>query len=219
MGPRGDHNRAEFLEIVIDAAEAMARREGLRGLGMRPIAAAIGYAPNSIYNAVGDLDAIVLHLNARTLGRLAAHLSGLIGTQPQTDRTAAAADILALAAGYLDFVMADPRLWSLLFEHSMPELTAYPAWYQDALTRATGLVGAALAPLVPDEDERQACVAALWAALQGLAFLATSGKLAVVTAEPPHRLARLLVASFLDGIAARAGFGLGAGAAAPQSIM
>ena len=193
MGPRGEHSRDEFRALVVEAAEAIAQREGLRGLGMRRLAAAIGYAPNSIYNAIGGVDAVVLLVNARTLTRLRDHLARASG--------AAETRVLALADLYLGFVLADPRLWSLLFEHVLPPDSRYPDWYAEALKGPIQLVDEALAPLMPERDARLRAVAALWAALHGLASLATSGKLAAVSSDPPGTLARALVETFVRGLA------------------
>ncbi|MEH3117829.1 MAG: TetR-like C-terminal domain-containing protein [Methylorubrum populi] len=168
------------------------RNEGFRALGMRRLAAAIGYAPNSIYNAVGDLDQVVLRVNARTLARLHAALAATIDPARAPRENA-----LALAEAYLVFVAADPRVWSLLFEHFAAPDQPFPDWYATELTRPVGLVDTVLAPLIADPEERRRAVAALWAALHGLASLATSGKLAVLTPDPPRDLARLLVGRFL----------------------
>lgn len=191
-GPRGEHDREGFIGLVAGTAESLVRNEGFRALGMRRLAAAIGYAPNSIYNAVGDLDQVVLRVNARTLARLHAALAAEI------DPTRAARDnALALADAYLVFVAADPRVWSLLFEHLAAPDQPFPDWYAAALAEPVGLVDTVLAPLIADPDERRRAVAALWAALHGLASLSTSRKLAVLTPDPPRELARLLVGRFL----------------------
>lgn len=191
-GPRGEHDREGFIGLVAGTAESLVRHEGFRALGMRRLAAAIGYAPNSIYNAVGDLDQVVLRVNARTLARLHAALAAEI------DPTRAARDnALALADAYLVFVAADPRVWSLLFEHLAAPDQPFPDWYAAALAEPVGLVDTVLAPLIAEPDERRRAVAALWAALHGLASLSTSRKLAVLTPDPPRELARLLVGRFL----------------------
>ncbi|MBX9933812.1 MAG: WHG domain-containing protein [Methylobacterium sp.] len=192
-GPRGEHSRDEFAALVTKAAESLVRAEGPRGLGMRRLAQAIGYAPNSIYNAVGDLDAVAMRVNARTLARLHAALSGSV----QPDRPARD-NALAVADTYLAFVAADPKVWSLVFEHSLAPDSAFPEWYAAALAQATDLVDRVLQPLIPDAAERRQAVATLWAGLHGLASLSTSNKLAVLTPEPPRDLARLLVRRFLS---------------------
>lgn len=191
-GPRGEHDREGFIALVAAAAESLVRNEGFRALGMRRLAAAIGYAPNSIYNAVGDLDQVVLRVNARTLARLHGTLSGAIAPD-RTPRDNA----LALADAYLGFVAADPRVWSLLFEHVAAPDQPFPEWYAAALAQPVGLVDTVLAPLIAQADERRRAVAALWAALHGLASLSTSRKLGVLTPDPPQDLARLLVGRFL----------------------
>ncbi|KAB1075814.1 TetR/AcrR family transcriptional regulator [Methylobacterium planeticum] len=168
------------------------RAEGLRALGMRRLAAAIGYAPNSIYNAVGDLDQVVLHINARTFRRLRATLTGAIPPDAPPRATA-----LAVAEAYLAFVAADPAVWSLVSDYATAPGAPFPDWYAAALAEAIAPVDAVLAPLLPDATERRQAVAALWAALHGLAALSTSRKLAMLTPEPPQALARLLVGRFL----------------------
>lgn len=191
-GPRGEHDREGFIALVAGAAESLVRNEGYRALGMRRLAAAIGYAPNSIYNAVGDLDQVVLRVNARTLARLHTVLSAVIDPE-----RAARDNALALADAYLVFVAADPRVWSLLFEHLVAPDQPFPDWYAAALAEPVMLVDTVLAPLIVPADERRRAVAALWAALHGLASLSTSRKLAVLTPDPPQDLARLLVGRFL----------------------
>lgn len=191
-GPRGELDREGFVGLVIDTAEGLARAEGLRGLGMRKLAAAVGYAPNSIYHAVGDLDQVLLRVNARTFSRLHNALVAAISPDASPRENA-----LNVAQAYLAFVAEAPLLWSLVPEHALPAGAVFPEWYEAALSRTTGLVDAVLAPLLPDAAERGRAVAVLWASLHGLASLSTSGKLAVLTAETPGALARMLVGRFL----------------------
>lgn len=191
-GPRGEYDRDGFTAMVSQAAESLVRNEGFRGLGMRRLAAAIGYAPNSIYNAVGDLDQVILRVNARTLGRLYAALLAAIDADASPRDNA-----LALAEAYLVFVDADPRVWSLLFEHIAAPDVPFPDWYAQALSQPVGLVDTVLEPLIADPSERRGAVAVLWAGLHGLASLSTSNKLRVLVADPPQVLARMLVGRYL----------------------
>src|SRR6185437_7160825 len=72
MARRSDHSRDELAALVIGGARDIAQEEGWRAVSMRGIATRIGYAPGSIYNAVGDIDAVLLRINADTLARLVA---------------------------------------------------------------------------------------------------------------------------------------------------
>jgi AcrR family transcriptional regulator len=192
MGRPTRHQHDDVVRMAVDAAEAAARREGLRGLSLRKIAAEIGYVPGSLYNLIGDLDAIILHLNARTLERLADYLRTRIDAERSPGDTA-----FAVADAYLDFVMAEPLLWGLILEHRPLPGPELPVWYAEALAATTELVDDVLRPLITAEAERRLAVASLWAALHGVASLATSGKLLAVHDADPHVMARQLVARFL----------------------
>ena len=178
--------------IVIDAAERLAAEDGLRGIVMRSIALEVGVVPGSIYKFLGDLDEIVLRLNARTLSRLQQHLRQSIDPEADAGRNA-----LVLADAYLGFVTANRRVWGVILEHTMPGDRPVPDWYMAELGRTTGIVDAVLRPLLPDDSERARAVATLWAALHGLASLATSGKLAFVHSGDVREMGRILVARFL----------------------
>jgi AcrR family transcriptional regulator len=87
--------------LVVGSASAIAAREGLRGIAMRRIAERIGYSPGSIYNAVGDLDDVVLRVNAATLSALATRLEADLR---KAGDVAPSKRALVLAEAYLDFV-------------------------------------------------------------------------------------------------------------------
>ncbi|MFN7596460.1 MAG: TetR family transcriptional regulator, partial [Cereibacter sp.] len=57
---------------LVDAAERRIAEQGLAGLKARQVTADAGCALGALYNAFDDLDDLVLHVNARTLDRLAA---------------------------------------------------------------------------------------------------------------------------------------------------
>lgn len=196
-GPRLEHDRAAFEALVLDAAEASARRDGVKGIGMRRIAGTIGYAPNSIYNTIGDLDEIIYRLNARTLARFHSRLRALMAEQRSLR-----ARILRLADGYLDFAAADPHLWALLFEHRTAERPADADRLSENLRQVVGLLEDSLSPLMQDQADRKRAAVALWSGLHGLASLSTSGQLVIVSGDDPRRLARVLIGGVLDGLTA-----------------
>lgn len=196
MARRKDHSRAELGALVLEAATALATAEGLRGVAMRRIAEAIGYAPGSIYNAVGDLDDVVLRVNGATLTGLAAALEAALAARPEDAPEARA---LVLAEAYLDYVSARRRLWGMLFEHTLPAGRTAPDWFREMRDAPVQVVMGALGPLFPgDAAERRRAVLTLWAALQGVVAMALSGALAALGDEAePRRLVHLLVARYV----------------------
>lgn len=191
---RQEHSGEEMIELVAAAAEEIGAQEGLAGITMRRLAKAIGYAPNSIYHAVGDMDQVILHLNARTLNRLHRGLKRRIRPGQSANDSA-----LALVDGYMAFVGKNHRLWSILVDYSRSDDDPLPDWYREALSKPLALVEQVLDPLFADPEDRSRSVAVLWASLNGIASLSLSGKLGVVTAEEAPDLARLLVSRYLAG--------------------
>jgi AcrR family transcriptional regulator len=198
LARRSDHSREELSELVIQAAAAIAAAEGWPAVTMRAIAGRIGYAPGSIYNAVGDLDAVLLRVNAATLEALAAQLAAVLGRfGPEADITARA---LAIADGYMQFVAKNRRLWASVLERVPAADAEVPDWYAAPRSRLIETVSAAIAPLYPNAKARRRAVVALWAALQGVAALATGGNLAFAAGEIDARdIARSIVQRYLTG--------------------
>lgn len=185
-------SRSDLPELVLDAAERSAVRDGLRGIAMRRIAQEVGVVPGSIYNFVGDIDDIIVRLKARILGRLREHLKAAI--DPNAD---AASNALALSDAYLGFVWGNERLWSVIIEHSFSEELPMPDWYGAELAQTLAVVNEVVKPLVPAAEEREQAVVTLWAALHGLASLSVSGKLTTFSEDSRRVMARRLVARFL----------------------
>jgi AcrR family transcriptional regulator len=198
MARRSDHSREELSELVIQAARSIAAAEGWSAVTMRALAARIGYAPGSIYNAVGDLDTVLLRVNAATLDALADQLEATLRKfGPEADITARA---VAIADGYMQFVAKNARLWASVLERVPRADDPVPDWYTAPRARLIETVSAAIAPLYPNARARRRAVVALWAALQGVAALATGGNLAFAAGEiEPRDIARSIVLRYLTG--------------------
>lgn len=195
MARRSDHSREELAELVIDAARAITEAEGWRGVTMRGLGSRIDYAPGSIYNAVGNLDTVLMRMNAGTLDRLAETLESAARRSADAPLLQRAA---ALADGYMKFVMAHARLWASVLER-VPQY-AVPAWYAAPRARLVEIVAEVIAPLYPNAKARRRAVVVLWAALQGVASLGVGGNLAFAAAElDPRDIARSIVLRYLTG--------------------
>ncbi len=187
MPPRSKTSPEAILKVAGHLAEA----DGLRGVGVRAIAAELGISPGTIYNVVGDIDDVILLLNAQTLQRLQKVLLGEIMTGRE-----AMENVYSVADAYVTFVLDNAKSWSVIIEHSLASDKDLPDWYQEELDKTIGLVDRVLKPIISDKRERRRSVATLWASLQGLASLASSGKLSMVDQDDPHDLARLLISRF-----------------------
>lgn len=196
MARRSDHSREELAALVLEAARKIIVEEGAAAVTMRKMGALIGYAPGSIYNAVGDLDAVLRQVNGRTMADMAEQLDAVAAAhQPGTMESA-----LAIAETYIDFVMKNPRLWVSLLERPPQPGEAVPDSYIRPRARLIEIVATSIAPRFTDDLARQRAVIALWAALQGVASLAIGGNYQFMAGHlGPKEIARSIVKRYLTG--------------------
>ena len=102
--------------------------------------------------------------------------------------------------GIANFVGEHPKLWSILFDHHLPEPKQLPDWHTGKILRLLGLLEQPLAPLFPtgQEPERLHTARVLWSSLHGICSLESSSKLA--PDETVSALADTLITRFLAGL-------------------
>src|SRR5262249_60269216 len=113
------------------AAERTIEREGLRGLRARSLAKEVGCAVGAIYNAVEDLDELVLLVNARTLRALEAELAAADRGAEHAGPDAAIARLHRIALAYLDIAAAHTPGWRALVENVTSHGQSVPCWDSD----------------------------------------------------------------------------------------
>ena len=194
MARRSDHSRGELHDMVLQKAREIAEEEGLRGLTARRVAREIGYTIGTLYNLFDDLDDMIVHMNGRTLDALYVALAAV---EPKGEPEN---DVRALADGYAGFVDKHPKLWSILFDHHLPETRQLPDWHGEKILRLLGLLQRALAPYFPPgrEAERLHTARVLWSSLHGICSLQSAGKL--VPNESVPALTDTLLTYFLAGL-------------------
>jgi AcrR family transcriptional regulator len=137
-------------EAILKVASELADAEGLRGVGVRAIAARLRVSPGTLYNVIGDIDDIILLVNEQTLLGLRDALLAAIDTERD-----ALPNIFAMAEVYVDFVGDNPKLWSMLLEHSLGSDKDLPVWYQETINRTVSTVDHLLRPLIANRKERR----------------------------------------------------------------
>lgn len=188
--------KADLRTRLIRAAEAEIAEKGLLGLKARDVTQRAGCALGAIYNAVADLDELVMRVNSRTLDRLGAALA------PASAAGGPEAVTLALADAYAVFALENRRLWSALFEHRLPEGVEMPEWHRAEHEVLIARIGAPLRGLRPDlpEEEIRLRVRTLFGAVHGVVHLALQGRLVGV----PEPLLRQEIAALVSALVAGA---------------
>jgi AcrR family transcriptional regulator len=185
--------KADLRTRLIEAAE-----KGLTGLKARDVTQRAGCALGAIYNAVADLDELVMRVNSRTLQRLGAALA------PASGAGGPEAVTLALADAYAVFALENRRLWSALFEHRLPEGLEMPDWHRQEHDVLIARIVAPLHGLRPDlsDAEVRLRVRTLFGAVHGVVHLALQGRLVGV----PEPLLRQEVAALVGALTLGAKF-------------
>jgi AcrR family transcriptional regulator len=179
---RRDRERAEARRAILNAAREIARREGWDAVTMRRLAEEIEYSANFAYRYFAGRDDILLALVRDGFTQLRDTVAAAQPTQPSTEpaagRRASADDGAAVRrAGhaYLDFALADPDLYQLMYSLGGVRVPVTDTWTEGQAIGDIfiGLLAAA-GDARPEEHVLQ-----LWATAHGLIALQVVGRVDV----------------------------------------
>ena len=125
MARRSEHSLEEIKAMVLKAAETIVIEEGFAALKVRKIAMEIGYTVGSVYMVFANMDDLIMHVKGQTLDKLSAQLGQVVMAKSEPKQA-----IVQLATNYLSFAIRQYNLWSMIFEHRLPEDKQLPDWYQ-----------------------------------------------------------------------------------------
>lgn len=161
-------------ERIGDAAAALYASGGEAAITMREIARAVGASPMGLYRYFDDRDAIIAYLRTRAFTRFAESLETAFarGSDPF-------ARARAVGRAYLDFALAHPGDYRLMFDLSQPnerEDSPLAKASARATLTVTRHVDDLVAAGIVKGDARQVG-RALWAAAHGVIVLHLAGRL------------------------------------------
>jgi AcrR family transcriptional regulator len=156
---------------LIDAGTALLESDGPHALSMRELARRVGVTPMAAYRHFADKDALVTAIAESGFRALAE--ASHVAMPPGSD-----AHLLAMARVYLDFAVARPAMFGLMFAEplDMGRVAAMSDAASDAYRPIRDAVAAALGPRA-DEDKVMVGVIRLWSAVHGYAALRLSNRL------------------------------------------
>jgi AcrR family transcriptional regulator len=196
MGRRSDHSRDQLVDMALDAAEGIVTCEGIKALTARRVAKEIGYSVGTLYNLFENIDALSLHVKARTLDALYAHIRHI------PKGRSVEADFTALCDAYFQFLADNPNTWGSILERVGADGKPLPNWYLAKVALPFSVVEAALTPLFKGGSASQAEYAAhtLWCGVHGIAVLGTENSLAAMGGKDAQEMAKFLILTFLAGL-------------------
>ena len=193
MARRSDHTREELTALAIEAAVALIEEHGFAQFSARKVAAKIGYTVGTIYNVFGTYDALLHHVNARTLD----HWYDFLQMRLKRGK---AEPLRVLARGYVEYARTHYNRWLALFEHHRDKSTPVPDWYQERIKRFFAMLEDTIPPAAGRKAKRDAQV--LWAGIHGISILSLTGRFELIGTESTDALVNALIDNYLDGFKA-----------------
>jgi AcrR family transcriptional regulator len=170
-----ERNLAKIRERATPVAERIVLKEGIGALSARGLAKEIDVSVGSLYNAFGDLDAVV----GAVIAKSAVMLSETLRSASQTSSLDKQKRVIAIGEAYLDFALAEPTRWWLLFEYRSnvaPDVKVQE--FQIGLLEMLIAAGDG----DPKRDSHRQFFLLLWASVHGLVSLAC--RPTIVAIEP-----------------------------------
>lgn len=160
------YHHGDLRAALLAAGEAELAERGLEGFSLRSVAKRAGVSHAAPAHHFGDVGGLLTALATEGFLRFQASLDAReSGVTDPHERA------ICAAFGYLDFALARPALFRLIFSSAKPD-SANPELHAAAETAYRHLVD-----LVGDLSGTDSDVVALWAASHGMADLALGGKL------------------------------------------
>ncbi len=168
-GARRPYHHGDLRRALLATAARLLETDGPAALSLREVARATGVSQTAPYRHFADKEALLAALAADGFAELARRM-----TEAEAGVDAPVERLRALGRGYVDFALAHPHVFRLMFGPEIPDRRAHPPLFA-AATAAQEKLGAAIAAcrrgLSRDAaDERTALVAA-WSLVHGLATL------------------------------------------------
>jgi len=169
------YHHGNLKETLLEAAEAELSSHGIEQLSLRAIAKRAGVSHAAPAHHFGDVNGMLTALAARGFERF-------IAAQQARQKVAApdpSSQLTAAGLGYIDFALANPALFRLMFSSRRPDFEN-PSLYGPSKLAFDMLVegvSATRGKMPPSENELIANVASVWSMVHGLADLLTSERL------------------------------------------
>ncbi len=169
MAGKVELRRAALRTALIAHAKARITADGLKNLRARDLAKDAGCALGAIYNVFGDLNDLVLAVNAETFHDLGASVAESLSDAPQTPTD----QLIVMARAYHHFAAQNYHLWRALFDIERAPGEAAPEWYLAEMGRLFAYIDAPLSVLHPNHDaeQRTLLTKALFSSVHGIVLL------------------------------------------------
>ena len=179
--PRASYHHGDLAAALVReglaAVEAAGAPAGIEALTLRGLARRARVSAAAVYRHFADKEALLAAIAAQGFARLNARFAAALAGGR---RRGPLARLRALGMAYIDFALAHPGLYHLMFGAGRPAMGKYAALEKEA-GRAWQYLGDAVAAAgAPDASRRtrDAATVAAWSLVHGYAVLRLEGQFA-----------------------------------------
>ena len=175
--PPGRYHHGELRRALIDAALAVIERDGVSALSLRELARRLGVSHAAPAHHFADKAALLVEIAREGFERFGAALAAAAEAAPDDD-----ARLAAVGRAYVDFALAHPATFRVMFGREIAEMSPPPAALAEASGKAYQVLlrGAetALAQVPPERRPPVELMAfAAWSTVHGATMLWLDGPL------------------------------------------
>jgi len=169
MAGKVEIRRAALRDALIQHAQTRITADGLKNLRARDLAKDAGCALGAIYNVFGDLNDLVLAVNAGTFKRLGAAVAQSLADAPLD----ATQQLIVMSHAYHRFAAENFNTWRALFDIERPAGEAAPDWYLQEMGQLFAYIDAPLSVISPQHtaEDRALLTKALFSSVHGIVLL------------------------------------------------
>ena len=186
-----------LLEKIIPAAEDLVARDHF---SFENLCHAVDLPLKGVVEAIGSMDDLVAHLNARFMATYTAK-AFLIDAHNADDLPA----LSALSAAWLEHALSQPQRMNLLLQHAWGESYVRPDWYLAKVKSCFSPVELRLSRLAPSApaDVVSGIARGIYAHVCGLYFLSTNERAKPAGIDSLRKLLDLHLLTLVKGLQAR----------------
>ena len=170
---RSTYHHGHLRPALIAAARALLEERGSEAVGLREAARRVGVSPTATYRHFRDKDDLLAAVAATGFREFAAALAHA-GREGQP--------LSAMGAAYVDFALARPGMFRLMFSSLMAKRELYPE-LQTAADEAFAQLRHGVQSQAPEAENFDADALAAWSLVHGLSHLILDGVLPKESAE------------------------------------
>ena len=171
------YHHGNLRSALIRAALAALEHEGPSALSLRGLARAVGVSATAVYRHFANKDDLLAAIATEGFEGLSAEMIARLAQEPSADTLRR---LVILGEGYVNYAVAHPAHYRLMFGKRMVEREAYPA-LSKAAAHSYGMLEQAVADAVASGDLPAVPVPLLstlsWSLVHGLATLSNDGLL------------------------------------------